>query len=416
MRHLNRALVAVCTAILFSVTVMHTPSTAHAAEGKLWAVIVCCTPDLAQESEFLYETLTTYYNFTDIYYLHVDTSVPGVDAEATKRNVRLALNTTLAQWSGPDDIVFIYFMSHGGGWNMLNYWMCSPNTFMGGQVDLNGDEGNEVRESSVMPNPMDVNHDGDFNDWFGVDEVMFLQNFTELYLDDELASDLHGVNYHRLIFVYVGCMSPDNATAHCYSGGFIDDLSAPNRIIMTPSNETFPAVRKFRRYQNGTTVVYNMSFWGEQFISALGVNSTGADANKDGKVSMREAFNFATLNDPMTRDWHQNPPEVRFPVTETPWYDDNGNGQPTWLQERYWLDEDDGLLGYETHLGFNPLIKSPDVNGDHKVDIFDVRKVSSYYNSKVGDPRWNERLDLNNNGVIDIFDVRIVANYYGKYY
>jgi len=403
--------------------------TSKATGGNLWAVIVCATPDLSEESDFLYETLTTYYDFTDIYYLNVNTSKNGVDALMTKDNVRRALNTTLAQWSDSDDIVFIYFMSHGGGYNMLyapDYWLL-PNHLEGGAIDLNGDEGDEVRESSIIP-AWDYNKDGVIDDtWLGVDERMILNyssgdetlQYVELYLDDELAYDLSGIDYSRLIFVYVGCIGGENSTAHCFSGGYIDDLSAPNRIIMTPSNETSPAMRRFERvfdeqgYYN-STIYYDMSFWGYAFISALGVNKTEADRNKDGVVTMLEAFDFARVNDPMTVNWHFRPKEFYADITETPWMDDNGNGKPNFIGEGYELDND-GLLAYTTHLGINPVINGPDINDDGLVNIRDIGVIAVHFGESESDPNWWYRADVYMDGKINIKDIGVVAIYFERW-
>ena len=53
--------------------------------------------------------------------------------------------------------------------------------------------------------------------------------------------------------------------------------------------------------------------------------------------------------------------------------------------------------------------KNPDINGDHIVDIVDVATVALAYSAKVGDPRYDPRLDLNGDGKIDISDVAAVA-------
>ncbi len=56
-----------------------------------------------------------------------------------------------------------------------------------------------------------------------------------------------------------------------------------------------------------------------------------------------------------------------------------------------------------------------DVNGDFKVDIFDVALVAFAYGSRPGDSTWNSAADLTNDGVIDIQDVAMVAFYYGTH-
>lgn len=57
-----------------------------------------------------------------------------------------------------------------------------------------------------------------------------------------------------------------------------------------------------------------------------------------------------------------------------------------------------------------------DVNGDRKIDIYDVVLVASIYGSKSGDPNWNIHADLRPDGKIDIYDVVIVCSKYGTTY
>ena len=50
---------------------------------------------------------------------------------------------------------------------------------------------------------------------------------------------------------------------------------------------------------------------------------------------------------------------------------------------------------------------------DDVIDIVDVATVALAYSAKVGDPRYDPRLDLNGDGKIDISDVAAVAFYFG---
>jgi len=57
-----------------------------------------------------------------------------------------------------------------------------------------------------------------------------------------------------------------------------------------------------------------------------------------------------------------------------------------------------------------------DVNGDGRVDVFDLVIVANAYCSKVGDPRYNPQADLNSDGAVDIEDLIIVALNFGHMY
>jgi hypothetical protein len=427
----------------------------------------------------MYHVLSQHYAFDDIYYLDVYTNRPGVDALSSKSNVRSAVTNWLAGRSGINDIIFIYFTSHGGGYHISGGWA-------GGRTEFASDEDNEVqervfrercwvlnafydiREDNIPPwdwvrnfdadpyieidldtdgtidiqldaledldgdgwaddillDPdrddccdvaidadvdhdgtidnfvsdgedvdndgyivgVDLNSDGDFDDWVGIDESMQVQD--GLYWDDELASDLNTLSYAKLIFVRQGCVEGDEG---CFGGGLIDDISAPNRIIMTATDET--------HYSYGDLDGDGYSEWSEAFIDALHgektrydpINHTivhvgisvDADVNNDGHVSMWEAWEYAWDND-----------DARIQGLEKPWIDDNGNGLPTYRSERNALDPGDGLLSIETCLdpGFNPI--SPDINDDDTVDIDDVIIPALAYLSSPGDPRWNPKADV----------------------
>jgi len=54
-----------------------------------------------------------------------------------------------------------------------------------------------------------------------------------------------------------------------------------------------------------------------------------------------------------------------------------------------------------------------DVNGDGRVNIFDLTAVGGAFGSRTGEAPWNAAADLNNDGVINIFDLTIVGTYFG---
>jgi hypothetical protein len=87
----------------------------------------------------------------------------------------------------------------------------------------------------------------------------------------------------------------------CYSGGFIDYLSAPNRLIMTACT---PDQTSWAADTEG-----NFGEFSYHFMKAVN-REVAADADSDGLVSMAEAFNYAASMDSRL---------------ETPQYDDNGD-------------------------------------------------------------------------------------------
>ncbi|MGF3572893.1 MAG: cohesin domain-containing protein [Candidatus Bathyarchaeia archaeon] len=55
-----------------------------------------------------------------------------------------------------------------------------------------------------------------------------------------------------------------------------------------------------------------------------------------------------------------------------------------------------------------------DINGDGMIDIFDITAANIAYDSRIGDPLWNEEADLAPEwGLIDIFDITMIGCLYG---
>jgi len=262
----------------------------------------------------VFHVLHDHYGFDEDHYRYLDvyTYRSGVTGSSTEANVNSSIKNWLGGYSTVNDIIFIYFSSHGGGYNVTS------NELINGRFD---DEGDEIRESTLG---QDVNGDGNMDDWFGVDESMEVQG--GYYWDDELAECLDTLSYAKLIFVRQGCLEDEQG---CYGGGIIDDISAPKRIIMTATNETCPSYGNSDEYLEPGD---GFSEWSERFIDALhgkrahwhngiGIvhdDDVDADTNNDEHVSMWEAWKYAWDHD-----------EAR--PSETPWLDDNFNGEPTYI-------------------------------------------------------------------------------------
>lgn len=131
-----------------------------------WALIICGSAggSFAANTGYMHHILSK-YSFDDIYYLHVDPSAPGVDAESTRANIRWAITTWLAGRSDVNDQIFIYYSSHGSGYHAREGWEQ-------GRVEVASDEGNETLENNfrianlmpplpLRPWPLDVLVDWD---------------------------------------------------------------------------------------------------------------------------------------------------------------------------------------------------------------------------------------------------------------
>jgi len=383
---------------------------------NLWALIVAGDYEFTCDPDYLESVLDEHYSFKGIKYLK--------NSPNGKQDVRDAITGWLEQKSDDNDLIFIFILSHGGGYHWLKKELYGPDNSIDGSRGDQEDEGNEFRETDVN---IDFDGDGTFEStvWGGIDEciqIRMTENaFPEYYWDDEIKQDLASLSYRRLIFL----------SDCCFGGGFIDDLSAQNRIIMSPCNET--TFGWSEEFPGTSQLVGCMS---RPFINALNPEpqlllddygypiidpETGlpilidafnlADINGDGVVSMWEAFRYAYQNNPAVEGfWWAG----EF-CQETPWLDDNGNGLPTFRDGNDVLDNDDGLLSYRTIFS-SEIPKSTDANWDGKVDVLDMAVLGKAWMTGSKHPLYNPYVDFDGNDFINIFDfARIAKDWKNKY-
>ncbi len=179
-----------------------------------------------------------------------DTEIP-VNSSATIVTVQSVFITLQTKMTN-EDTLFIFANNHGGT-----------------TTDTNGDEPETYNKK---------------------DETLCLYYGTSL-LDDQLAMMLNTLNYHKIIIFM----------KQCHAGGFIHDLSGPNRIILTSCTQDQGS------YGADTEGAYGEFSY--HFMKAVNLE-VPADTDGNGWVSMTEAFNYASRLD--SRD-------------ETPNFDDDGD-------------------------------------------------------------------------------------------
>jgi hypothetical protein len=144
---------------------------------------------------------------------------------------------------------------------------------------------------------MDVNDDGDTNDYVSMDEYLAIDAFY----DDEVAYYLDQIDAELIIVVIEAC----------FCGGFIDDLSGDNRIIITGGIEEdysyfYPSRNPHSFFGFIASALHKTTPTGETAF---------ADTNFDGRISFVEAFNYASFK---MGKWGYDLPQI-------PQYDDNGD-------------------------------------------------------------------------------------------
>jgi len=253
---------------------------------------------------FMYGTLiNTYgYNASRIKVLYADgspggTSVPmPVDHPATQTYFEQVFND-LRETTTFYDTIFVFTTNHGGGFWKSDY---DGKYDRGGQVDTNDDEpDDDVVYESTLDYSLDLNGDGDKTDIVSWDES--LGTWGGEILDDDFSDIFADLKYKRMVIVM----------GQCFSGGLIYDMAGSNRIIMSAAGE----YEVSNGYPNWNIFVYHFTC----AINGADIygSTVDADTNDDGKVSMVEAFNYAVSEDRI--------PKV---TPETPYYEDNGDGDP----------------------------------------------------------------------------------------
>jgi hypothetical protein len=92
-----------------------------------------------------------------------------------------------------------------------------------------------------------------------------------------------------------------------------------------------------------------------------------------------------------------------------------------YVKGNYWINATITVVPLETDTadntfdyGWTFLTLAGDVDGDRKVDIFDIVRMAGVYGIRRPDPRYNPNCDVDGDGDIDIFDIVAAAGNYGK--
>ena len=79
--------------------------------------------------------------------------------------------------------------------------------------------------------------------------------------------------------------------------------------------------------------------------------------------------------------------------------------------------------GYVIYLGtvadgvYRLILRPPcpgNFDGDHDVDLDDLKAITPHWHQQPDDPNWEARFDLNNDGVVNIVDIMRVAAAWGE--
>jgi hypothetical protein len=270
--------------------------------------------------KFMYSTLINSYGYTSgaIAVLYGsgrgnDNDIP-VHYSATKANL-IKVFDLLKGITTTKDFIFVFTTNHGGGFYKAD--IASPLTSSGkfcGRLDSSGDEGTEGLDEKKYN--QDFNSNGGIKDKVSWDEELCA--WKESIYDDDLTLLLTNLKCDRMVIVL----------EQCFSGGLIRDMAGKNRIIMSAAGEFEPSWGMEELPYDEFCYHFTCAIRGED-PSGTAVD---ADTDNDGAITMVEAFNYARLKDT---------------TTETPWYEDSGDGVSN---SGSIPKEGDGALGTTTTL------------------------------------------------------------------
>lgn len=320
--------------------------------GKNRAVLIAGGGSPADNHIRYWNDLLTMYNIllgrgfgaADIHVYYWDGAPPGdtegkldgtmpVNGAATRGNISKCFRS-IGAVSGNNDLIFIMANNHGGGFLAERSGPYEPGLH-GGRITDTGEPGDAISEAAYN---LDLNGDGDKLDTVRADESIILHSGR--YYDDDFVQDLAAIQNYRVMIIHL---------EQCFSGGFIDDLRAPGRIVYSAAAETrLSRSHRFSTTMPVTVPVYNEFFYwfaaallGETLDGDYALDRNGApwtpnaDADGSGKVSVLEAYMFA-------RRLHQG--------DGIPWYGDDG--LPGYIKQNYdtrnWPQGKIGWLGSRT--------------------------------------------------------------------
>lgn len=145
------------------------------------------------------------------------------------------------------------------------------------------------------------------------------------YVHDLIDARLTGTEFDKLLDA-LPSQNISIAMNPCHSGGFIPKISGKGRVVCTSTRGTQS----------------NAAGWEGYFTNAL-AGKGQVDADGDGRVSMKEAYNASVDG---TLKWYKN---KKRPLGENPLLDDNGDGKGHYGKDK--VVDGDGELAAKRFLG-----------------------------------------------------------------
>jgi len=164
----------------------------------------------------------------------------------------------------------------------------------------------------------------------------------------------------------------------CFSGAFVEPLSSKNTIVATAATDSEFSWAMPPDYDYNTFNFFFNAALKEELPEGYTyqVPPTVADLDRDGKVSIAEAFNYVVNL-------------IDFDIQSTPWYNDDGTGMPKTSTIKIMGS---GSIGDLTHLGVITILRPTPIAQIINNQNINPSKYSPLYQSSLN----NLEIALNN--------------------
>jgi hypothetical protein len=249
-----------------------------------------------RDAQRQYDVLTKKYNFSDndIYMLvtqkkewvdNLSMDPAVIDYNATKTNISMVF-THLASIIDEDDLLYVVVIDHGADTHHLFFKRLG--------IDIDFWQGVFAHDTYFALEKTGNTSENTFIPRHDLSKNITRSEIGERIYDHELNEYTQKIHARRIIFV----LQP------CFSGGFINDLSGTNHVVLTASTEAQQANAPFIGY-----------FY-------FGLNGSSDDSNHDGRISLGEIYEYSA---DMVYEWIQKDPEGNGGRHQYPLIDDNGD-------------------------------------------------------------------------------------------
>lgn len=170
----------------------------------------------------------------------------------------------------------------------------------------------------------------------------------------------------------------------CFSGAFVEPLSSKNTIIVTAATDSEYSWAMPPDYDYNTFNFFFNAAIKEELPEGYTyqVFPTAADLDRDGEISMAEAFNYVVNL-------------IDFDIQSTPWYNDDGTGMPKTSTIKI---IGSGSIGDLTHLGVITILRPTPIAQIINNQNINPSKYSPLYQSSLNN------LDIALNNIIQLIE------------